>query len=244
MIKILIGREGNSDCGKVDYETGKLVEGPVEIYIRKILGEEKDIEFTVFDPKDKKNRPKLQRSVKSLRGHKMKALLLMNRAMELKCRCAAYYSDADREQGSDARTLADIRARYEKLKRDIFDGFAEVYPKHKAIGRIPGVAIIPVKMIESWLMGDPKAFPRAFPDGKKGRHKEKCSNQPELDWGDSKVDTSNHPKCRLKRILDGYDRTPNQTTFCEIARCADVEVLCENCPISFADFYEQLKAIV
>ena len=245
MISILIAGEGPTDCGKIDYETGEFLEGPVEIYIRKILGEKKDVQFFLVDLKDKEKRPKLQRRGKNLRGHRMKAMLLMTMAMERKYRYAAYYSDTDRAQGSDARKATICKARYAELKQDIMDGFNDGCLKNKEANKFRGIAIVPVKMIESWLMGDSAAFSRAFSaDAEQSEHSLLCPQQPELDWGAHNDVNSDHPKCRLTRILHVYGQEPNQMTFCQIARNADIETLRRTCPISFADFYEQVKKIV
>lgn len=247
MIRILIYGEGSTDCGRMDYGTGKLIDGPVEIYIRHILGKQWTVEFSLTDLKsDKTRRPKFQRIGKSLRGHDIKAALLMRMAISDKYHCAAYYSDADRVQGRDARKEAACRARYNELKDGIIRGFESARLENQRIDKIPGLAIIPMKMIESWLMGDPVAFPRAFSDGKKKyqERQETCPNRPELDWGAHDDPSSNYPKNRLARILDIYGKTCNQMTFYEIAKHANVETLRQTCPISFADFYEQVKRIV
>ena len=245
MIRILILGEGPTDCGKKDYMSEELLDGPVEVYIRKILNGQGEVVFSFPKDEDKKSRPRFQQIGKGLDRHGIKAAILMRMAMRDKYQCVAYYSDADREQGSDARDKAQCRKRYKKLKDDIIKGFEKGQRNTENAIQVSSIAIIPVKMIESWLMGDPNAFSLAFPNGqKKGKHQENCPNQPELDWGDYNDPKSNHPKHRLERILAGYGQASNQMTFCKIAECADVETLRTTCPISFADFYEQVKKIV
>lgn len=249
MIKILIYGEGPTDCGALDPLTGKLVEGPVEVYIRKILSDQEGVEFTLITDlsKEKLDRPKFQRIGNSLKGHRGKASILIRLAIADKCDCAAYYSDGDRAQGSDARRENVCQRRYNELKDEIISGFASV----RIENAVHGVAIIPMKMIESWLMGDPTAFSYAFSraeaeethkNRRQGRQ-ETCPNQPELDWGAHDDPSSNYPKNRLARILDVYGKTCNRETFCEIAEHSNVENLRKTCPISFADFYEQVRAL-
>lgn len=250
MNSILIYGEGPTDCGELNFLTGMLVEGPVEVYIRKILGDQEEVEFTLTDL-TKEKRPKLQRIGKKLGKHGLKAALLMRSALADKYHCAAYYSDGDREQCCDARQEAVCRKRYKGLKDEIVSGFEAARVENSTADEVHGVAIIPMKMIESWLMGDPDAFSPAFPDGgKKGKHKKKhqeqqesCPNQPELDWGAHNDPSSNYPKNRLTRILEIYGQTCNRETFCEIAEHSNVEKLRQTCPISFADFYEQVRAL-
>ena len=247
MISILIYGEGPTDCGELDPLTGKLVEGPVEIYIRKILGDQDKVEFILTDlRKEKLARPKFQRIGKSLKGHGLKASILMRLAIANKCDSVAYY----RKQCCDARQEAVCRKRYNEIRCEIVSGFASARVENSTADEVHGVAIIPMKMIESWLMGDPNAFSHAFPNGgKKGKHKKKhqeqqesCPNQPELDWG-AHDPSSNYPKNRLARILDVYGKTCNRETFCEIAEHSNMDTLRQTCPISFADFYEQVRKI-
>ena len=245
MIKILIYGEGPTDCGELNFLTGTLVEGPVEVYIRKILGDQEEVEFTLTDL-TKEKRPKFQRIGKNLGKHGRNAALLMRSALADKYHCAAYYSDGDRAQGSDARRENVCQRRYNELKDEIISGFASV----RIENAVHGVAIIPMKMIESWLMGDPAAFSCAFSHAEEETHKnrrqgrqETCPNQPELDWGAHDDPSSNYPKNRLARILDVYGKTCNRETFCEIAEHSSVETLLQTCPISFADFYEQVRAL-
>lgn len=250
MNSILIYGEGPTDCGELNFLTGTLVEGPVEVYIRKILGDQEEVEFTLTDL-TKEKRPKFQRIGKNLGKHGRNAALLMRLAIADKCDCAAYYSDADRVQGSDARKKTECQKRYNEIRCEIVSGFASARVENSTADEVHGVAIIPMKMIESWLMGDPGAFSHAFPNGgKKGKHKKKhqeqqesCPNQPELDWGAHNDPSSNYPKNRLARILDVYGKTCNRETFCEIAEHSSVETLLQTCPISFADFYEQVRAL-
>ena len=253
MIKILIYGEGSTDCGVHEFVTRELLEGPIEVYIRKILGDQEKVVFTLITDlrKDKLDRPKLQRIGKSLKGHGLKASILMRLAIADKCDSAAYYSDGDRAQGSDARRENVCRKRYNELKNEIISGFASVCIEMPMANTVRRVAIIPMKMIESWLMGDPAAFSCAFSrteaeETHKNRRQgwqENCPNQPELDWGAHDDPSSNYPKNRLTRILDVYGKTCNRETFCEIAEHSNMDTLRQTCPISFADFYEQVRKI-
>lgn len=144
MIKILIYGEGSTDCGVHEFVTTELLEGPIEVYIRKILGDQDKVEFTLITDlrKDKLDRPKLQRIGKNLGKHGRNAALLMRLAIADKCDCAAYYSDADRVQGSDARKKTECQKRYNEIRCEIVSGFASARVENSTADEVHGVAII------------------------------------------------------------------------------------------------------
>lgn len=245
MLKLLLQGEGPTDCGTVNYQTGEIEEGPIQIYIRKILDNAEvtmdllpraDMELSVFRQK----RPRLQPHGQKLNGHGIRAYLLSIEALRKECDGAVLYVDADKESGIDARKEFACQKRYEEIKKDILHGFQAK--------ELRGVAAIPMKMIESWMMGDEKALTKAFgeihpPKHKKGNKKEALESfplKPELDWGDKTDASSNYPKHRLSRILSAYDREACREVFCEIAENANITTLRKTCPISFDDFYAQL----
>jgi len=247
MLKLLLQGEGPTDCGIVNYQTGTVEEGPVQIYIRKILGggelmmkllTRAGIELQTSSHKHK--RPRLQPHGHKLKGHGIRAYLLSVEAMQQKCDGCVLYIDADKESGIDARKEHACKKRYDEIKTDILHGFQAK--------SFRGIAAIPMKMIESWIMGDKEAFPRAFgkihpPKHNKSIQKdviESCPSTPELDWGEKSDPNSNYPKNRLNRILSAYNQEPCQETFCEVAQNANIETLCATCPISFKDFHDQL----
>ncbi len=234
MIKFLLQGEGPTDCGTVDYNTGKLLEGPIPVYLRKILPEA-DIEVT---SRDIKKRPRAQRSLKGLNGHGPRAFFLGLEAVDGKFDAAALYIDADKSQAADARKEHECQKRYNDIKTEIMEGFSRIREQS-----LQYVVIIPMKMIESWMMGDPEAFDKAFQvkgRGKKNFGKKDFPTKPELDWGAKEDVNGNYPKHRLARILEHYQKAPCREVFYEIAMHSDIETLCETCPISFKDFRDQL----
>lgn len=244
MLKLLLQGEGPTDCGTVNYQTGETEEGPIQIYIRKILDNAEvtmdllpraDMELSVFRQK----RPRLQPRGQKLKGHGIRAYLLSIEALRKECDGAVLYVDADKESGIDARKEFACQKRYEEIKKDILHGFQAK--------ELRGVAAIPMKMIESWMMGDKNALQKAFGQARQPKHKkisvESFPSSPELEWGSKNDGNSNYPKNQLHRILIAYNREPSRETFCEIAQATDIEILRKNCPISFNDFYEQLKTL-
>ncbi|MBO4852393.1 MAG: DUF4276 family protein [Schwartzia sp.] len=248
MLKLLLQGEGPTDCGTVNYQTGTIEEGPVQIFIRKILGET-DVTMNLFPRSEmelsspKHRRIRLQPHNRNLKGHGIRAYLLSIEAMRQKCDGGMLYVDADKESGVDARKESACQKRYDEIKTDILRGFQAK--------ELRGVAAIPMKMIESWMIGDEKALPKAFGGIRQSKHKkdnqkgavESCPAKPELDWGDKANPSSNYPKNRLSRILSAYNREACREVFCEIAKNADITTLRKTCPISFDDFHNQLIAL-
>ncbi len=241
MIKLLLQGEGPTDCGAIEYGTGNFLEGPIPIYIRKVLS---DCTMELL-PREMRNRFKYQRSVRGLQGHGVRAFLLAAETIERNADVAVLYVDADKAPAADATEEHLCKKRYAALKEEIMEGFRR---PQKAI---QCVAIIPMKMIESWMMGDPAAFEKAFgkPVGKekkKGKEKQNKNifpSKPELEWGAKDDSDGNYPKHRLQRILTLYQKEACREVFCEIANHSDIETLCKSCPISFRDFCGQLRAL-
>lgn len=241
MMRILILGEGPTDVGQQDYQTGRFIEGPIPIMIRRILNEPVAMELL-----DKSDRKKLkgkhfQRSIRGLSGHGPCSLWAKMKASEQSFDAIVFYSDSDREDGSDPRNEVACRKRFEKVKSNIEEGF-----RRAQRFEVLDLAIVPVKMIESWLMADPKAFSIAFGSARRIRGKQTKNifpKTPELEWGDKYDTSSNYPKCQLNRILSCYGEEANQDTFVRLADAVDFEVLQEKCPISFKVFYRELKAL-
>lgn len=241
MMRILILGEGSTDVGQRDYQTGRFIEGPIPIMIRRILNE--PVAMELLDKSDRKELKgkHFQRSIKGLRGQGLYSWWAKSKAVEQSFDAVVFYSDSDREGGSNAKNKVDCYKRFKEVKSNIEEGFHRVQNAD-----ILELAIVPVKMIESWLMADAEAFSSAFGgvrriDGK--QMKKIFPKNPELEWGDKHDDSSNYPKCQLKRILSCYGEEANQDTFVQLANVADFEMLQKKCPISFKAFYRELKAL-
>ena len=238
MLKLLLQGEGPTDCGTVNYQTGEIEEGPIQIYIRKILNNA-EVTMELLPRAFYQKRPRLQPHGQKLKGHGIRAYLLSIEALRKECDGAVLYVDADKESGIDARQKHQCQKRYDEIKKDILHGFQAKSCR--------GVAAIPMKMIESWMMGDKNALQEAFGHARQPKHKkisvEPFPSSPELEWGDKNDKNSNYPKNQLHRILAAYSREPSRETFYKIAQATDIETLRKNCPISFDDFYKQLKKL-
>lgn len=215
-MKILIMGEGPTDVGYIDNQTG-FVEGPVCVLLRHS-----------------------QRSLRTLHGQGKYAWWEKEKAIEEGADVALFYCDADREGGEDSRDRKNCKKRFDEVKKGIEDGFAA----YEGENQVRTMAVVAVKMIESWLMADPESFNKAF-----GKPKNSKSNRnmfpknPELEWGAKNQPQSNYPKNQIKRILDQYQQEPNRDTFRKLAEEANIDVLKEKCPISFSDFYNQVQKL-
>lgn len=231
--KVLLYGEGPTDYGKTQYGTAEWEEGPVQPIIRKLVNG--DIEFAYATKDDVKGRTIQRRTAAKVRGHGVKSYKLCMIAEErgdidnIIC-----YVDADREHGS-SKSVRDAKKRLRDVYKEIKNGF-ERFPVDRSQTSIP---MVPLKMIESWLLADEQAFAQF---GEPPTHPA-LPGQPELIWGDENDPDSDHPKNYLKRVLDQYDQQANRDTFKSIAEKMEIEALRERCPLSFEQFYQDAKVI-
>ena len=238
-MKIFLVGEGPTDCGKNVYQKreGKYEwqDGPVQIYLKKLLT---NVEIETMDKNSffeelKQNREKRnRRTLSELKGHGRKAFFVAEGSRKRNCDVAAVYVDADKTQGEPEKKEAACQKRYDEITGEIKEGL-------KRGGSKKHLAIVPMKMIECWLMGDPEAFVKAFgtkPDPALLR-------RPELIWGDYRDPDSGYPKNQMKRIMEQCGETCNMDSYNRIAEAANPDTVIRNCPISFADFVSQIKSL-
>ena len=242
-MRIMATGEGHTDIGFRDYNTGEFLEGPVLTYIRRILPSI-EMDVLLWDRKtaDSQIRGKgfrIQGRKGKLAGHGKIAFIFKAMANEESVDLACFYSDADKGLGVDARKEKACERRYKELKDEIENGFKAADSLCQD-GACDGIAIIPVKMIESWLLSDKGAFDKAFGNVKKC---EKFPDKPELEWGAKNDKNSNYPKNQLNRILDAYGQQASREVFCQIAEETDLNVINKKCPISFTPFYDYLEKL-
>lgn len=231
--KVLLFGEGPTDYGKQKYGSTEWEEGPVQSIIRKSVIE--DIEF-ISATKNDVRRVRIQRTSSKLEGHGVKAYQLCVIARELgDIDNIVCYVDADRDQGSSKSAL-DAKKRVRDIYNDIQMGF-EQFSSERSQSSIP---MIPLKMIESWLLADEIAFTKCFG---KPPTRPPLPKHPELIWGDESDTTSDHPKNYLKRVLDQYSSQGTVQIFISIAESMRIDELRRKCPISFELFYQDVQVI-
>lgn len=226
-MKIFLVGEGPTDCGWEDNGTWK--DGPVQVYLRRLIGNADILTVHKSKIRDMRKNKRQRRSIPKLPGHAVNAFFISQAAVDNGCDCAAMYVDGD-ESSKEAHIC---QKRYESLKREILTGL-------QTGADIQALAIIPMKMIESWMLGDRAAFWNLY--GKELDHK--YFRTPELIWGNSSDSTSDFPKNKLKRALLECKEELTRDVYPQIATAQDIGVLCQTCPISFGDFFEQVQAIV
>ncbi|WP_053241428.1 hypothetical protein [Clostridium sp. DMHC 10] len=102
------------------------------------------------------------------------------------------------------------------------------------------ISMMPIRMIESWLLGDESAYEKCFD---KKPSKPKLPKRPEFLWSREDDPNSDFPKCYLNRVLKQYNEVSSRKVFNEIAENIDIEILKNTCYISFFKFCEDFKNI-
>ena len=228
-MRVLLHGEGPTDYGVSD-GYGGWCEGPLLIIMQRIFG---SLEIECIDKAEMKKRPRVQRSIIGLSGHGVIAALLAIVAKERGFDVAALYRDADRESGMDSRQDLVCKKRYKKIKSDICKGFEQ------SRSDLMYIAIIPMKMIECWLLSDPNCFVLVY-----GGYAPDLPNKPELIWGDKQYPGSNYPKYLLGRVISSYGDSAGRISYIKLAETVDITALNAKCPISFKDFFEQMNALI
>lgn len=233
--KVLLCGEGPTDYGRQKYGSTEWEEGPVQSIIRRSVQVEVDIEFTCATKKDVK-KVRIQRTSAKLKGHGVKAYQLCVIASELgDIDNIVCYVDADRDPGS-SKSAQDAKKRVDYIYNEINMGFAQ-FSATRSDSSFP---MIPLKMIESWLLADEIAFTACF---EKPPTNPPLPRQPELIWGDENDPTSDHPKNYLKRVLEQYGKQGTIELFICIAKNMATDILRRKCPISFEPFYQDVQVI-
>lgn len=230
-MRILVVGEGPTDCGR--YKDNQWVDGPVQIYLRRLLP---SADVITIDKnhirRDRKSNSRQQRSIRGLKWHSIKAYYAAEIAKEQSCDCVAVYVDADKPE-DNPKAEHSCRQRYQNIKQQIIDGLSAAHVEKQ-------IAIVPLKMIESWMLGDPNAFPPIYQCQPNNRWFKK----PELLWGDKSDPQSDYPKCVLNRVLKECHTTACQDEFVKIAKAQNLDTVKERCPISFSDFAAQVKTLL
>ena len=128
----------------------------------------------------------------------------------------AYHQDADRKYDD---VYKGITCEFDRLKNTGFNC----------------LAIVPKEMIEAWVLADKNAYPQ---EPKKPR----LPAKPEELWG--KKESEKHPKKYLENVLKQFHQTASADTFSLIIEKSDLETIKARCPISFGQFYIDVKTFI
>ncbi|MCI8586854.1 MAG: DUF4276 family protein [Lachnospiraceae bacterium] len=236
--RIAVTGEGPTDYGQSEYNprTGRNEWnwGPVKgfcILCLKAGDEGQHLEFYPV-PKEEVKRMKLLRSDIGLEGRAIPARKFRNLCREQHLEYGIFYSDADRG-GDSGKIPHSARKHFEKVYQEVIQGLqAEESSKF--------IPMVPLKMIECWLLADESAYEKYF--GKIP----KLPSAPELIWGNKEDPESDYPKCYIIRAIKQASNAKlnsGREVFSELVQDINVEVLKRKCPISFSTFYEDFRKL-
>lgn len=219
-IKVLILGEGPTDVG-TDDGAGGWLKGCIMCLLEKV-NDSIDIEFF---PAKKRSLPTTLPRIKDKKfeghGKNVQKLIIYSKLNKTDCDVVVYFGDTDKESGSK-NTLAQVR----KASKTAYDQAYEAFEYFNEIG----IAIIPLRMLESWLLADENAFDVTF-----GKNL-KLPRFPELLWGDKRDPNSNHPKRFFEKKLQEAGVNSSRENYCDLMQNMNLEVLSQKCPISFGPF--------
>ncbi|MDO3411257.1 DUF4276 family protein [Saccharibacillus sp. CPCC 101409] len=229
--KVLIYGEGPTDVGTVD-PYGNWSQGCIVRLLQKInpqislefIKPPHKKEITQINTLKKKGQPRLEGHAKIIQK-----LFIYAGMHEMKYDIIAYYGDTDRETGT---RNSEVQAR--SASRDAYNEAVSAF----SFLRINGIPIIPLRMLESWLLSDPEAFLKAF------NRRVTLPGRPELLWGDRHNPNSDFPKNKLQKILESIGQSASRETFCEIVENINIDTMEKNCPISFPPFIEKAQELL
>ncbi|WP_139691744.1 DUF4276 family protein [Sporolactobacillus terrae] len=222
-LKVLIYGEGPTDIGTVD-PSGTWDKGCIVKLIERINS---NVQLDFISPPRKEEISHIPiipiRGRKKFRGHGaiINKLVLYGRKKHFNYDLVIYYGDTDKEAGAK-NTRLNAKKESKEAYRQAFEAFD--------FFQVNGIPVIPLRMLESWLLADPNSFAQAF------RRHIQLPNDPEYLWGDKHNPSSNYPKHVLKRVLSQLNQVPSNITFCQIVEHMDLETLKRRCPISFSPF--------
>lgn len=217
MIRMMLYGEGKTDQGYKVYQDGEYnhTDGVIQILLQKLINNE-TLDMVTKTRHDIRNFVLLPNPHKYSHGVPLKAKKLSAMAKLENCEYMAYHRDEDNNG---------FEAIYEQVK------------KYFTVAEEKGIrclAVVPMHMIESWLLSDAGAFPYK-PSAPS------LPREPEKTWGKPEADT--HPKKYLARVLKQYHLNLNAETCYEIAGNSSVKIVRERCPTRFGRLCDDVEAL-
>ncbi len=146
------------------------------------------------------------------------------------------FKDCDKTSGrspSKIEAKRKFRIVYEELKNEL-ENIENDF-------NIKGVPMIPIRMLENWLLGDTMSYNEIWGNIP---NNPRLPNEPEFVWGDEQDRDSNHPKNYITKVLNQYDEDYCTENFIKIAESTNIETLCTTCPNSFKLFYTDISEVL
>ncbi|WP_410512596.1 hypothetical protein PaeBR_21950 [Paenibacillus sp. BR2-3] len=229
--KVLIYGEGPTDVGVVDL-FGNWPKGCIVHLLEKI---NPLITLDFIHPPHKSDITRVKTLKKKgdfrFEGHAkiIQKLILYANMNHLDYDIVAYYGDTDKETGTrNNEHQAQVASR--EAYREALSAFTNLH--------IHGIPIIPLRMLESWLLTDPVAFFKAF-----GQSVE-LPARPELLWGDRHDLNSNFPKNKLESVLNSIGLKSSRETFVEIINEINIDTMERQSSISFPPFLNKARELL
>jgi hypothetical protein len=227
-MKILLCGEGAHDIGEPYVWSTRdqkyvSVEGWMQAFCRKILGNEIPIEFEVRKRKDilligrdaSRHNPLPA-------GHGAKSLAARLAAEREGFAAIVFMVDADTKNAADWR----------QKRKEVVNGFG------RAQNSVPAVACVPMSASESWLLADSCAWARiglADPA--------MLPQRPEEIWGARNDPDGDHPHQFFRRVCRAISVADNRETRYQIALDSNLSALSNRCKLSFETFRSDLATI-
>lgn len=241
-IKIAVVGEGPTDYGKWEYSERKRClcwkEGPIFPIIRNTVDSFQDmIELEAVDKNEVSKFHLQRRSSEKLKGLEGKAKDSVRYSLYLDMHgfdFGIFYCDADKEQGERNTDEHVCKKLFRRVYDEVMKGVEAADIENQVV-----VPMIPLKMIECWLLADESAFINAF-----DLPSVSLPSHPELIWGDHKNPDSNYPKRYLERVLcskEGKRIDSNLENYHLLAEHISIKTLCDRCKISFQCFYDDFN---
>lgn len=207
---ICITGEGPSDYGKLDGQ-GDLVKGAAEGFAERIAEERNiKVEWIFVDRRDVERFKLGRRSLRGLKGKAINAAKFRKLASTEQCDKMIYYCDADRDAGAKNSSEHQAESRYDQIYDEVLHGLGDRYPDQ-------AIPMIPLRMIENWLLADRENLNQIF----EVNIRENFGNI-EILWGNKEDKNSRYPKNVLERIRNAGNPRKRDTKVMWLAPCGKV----------------------
>jgi len=237
-LKIGLIGEGANDVGIAD-GCGGWRFGTMSDYLKQLLGSQFDLEFIPIKITQKET--KALKTAQGLGGRysktkfkgsakKLKYFLMQYQKVDFDV--LVFFSDTDKMQGEKSSEI-EAKKQYKERKNWIEEGFAVV----KTRLNLPCILMMPIRILECWLLGDAEGFEELGCSPQKPQ----LPKKPEFIWGEVDNPESDYPKHYLKRILKNCDFDSNTYVFKDIVRHNNIDNLRKNSPNSFEQFYQDIE---
>jgi len=156
-LKIAIIGEGKNDFGwPVFGDNDSWNEGAVQIFLRKLFGN-LEVEFIAIRGGRTSNLGGGRYKKRKLKGAANKVFPFLQKHLKEDFDLLVFYSDSDKTQGKKASEREAIK-KYKDRRTEVLNGLELV----KEVKHLDSVMMIPIRMIENWLLSDANAFKKVL----------------------------------------------------------------------------------